>query len=135
MTQDCKLIHIRALLSRIAIHVFMPKASDNPSAPVSVSDYNGRTLTDSFTNWTIPPFTIAEWHDSNNIRTVIQEVIDRPGWSSGNAMLIFHKDNDSDTNALRNIGSYDLGSTYASKLYIEYSNASWTDPVYDRTGA
>ncbi len=72
---------------------------------------------------------IAAWtagldYDSVDIKSVIQEIIDRVAWASGNAIAIFWEDyDDRSTHAadrLRNAQSYDGQSANAPKLDISF---------------
>jgi len=100
--------------------------ADNPSAFSDYSDYSGRPRTSAEVNWdNIPAWTADTEYDSPDIKTVIQEIIGRAGWSSGNALVIFWDDHDdrSDHNAeaFRDGQSYDGSSSKAPKLHIEYT--------------
>ena len=77
-----------------AIDIYAEDA-DNPGAIEGGIELFTRTKTTAFVNWTAvdnPP----GFSDSPGIKTVIQEVIDRGGWSSGNALVII-TDNTSST--------------------------------------
>ena len=63
------------------------QAVDDASRPASASDLNGRTATSASVAW-----HPATWPNNSNVSppdlaTVVQEVINRPGWSSGNALM------------------------------------------------
>jgi len=71
--------------------------------------------------------SIGSWvagtdYDSPDIKTVIQEIVDRPGWNSGQDMVIFWEDfdgrSDLDLNVRRVCYSYEGSTTYAPKLVI-----------------
>lgn len=67
--------------------------ASNPTAFVSVADFRGRDMTSAVTTW----MGISHWYSdreyySPDISDVLQEVIDRSGWASGNAMIIFWHD-------------------------------------------
>lgn len=64
----------------------------NPTYPTSGTDYDGRTLTTASVNDT-DSGTGA--YTSPNLATPAQEVIDQGGWSSGNAQILYVKDNNS----------------------------------------
>jgi len=104
--------------------------ADNPNAPTSQSDLLGRTRTSANVGMTMGPWSDNTWHDSPDIQTVIEEIISRPGWSSGNAVILFLKDDEPGcyySGSTLNIWSYDQGQSYAPKLelvYMTYS-ASW----------
>lgn len=95
-----------------------------------------------------PPFTtavvnwdnIGAWlnntdYNSPEIKTIIQEIVNRGGWVSGNAMVIQWDDIDlrstQSGTVIRTAASYDnstatYGSLYAAKLHIEYTVAPTT---------
>lgn len=59
------------------------------------------------------------WYDSPDISHVIQEVIDRPGWSAGNALVVVCGV-DPGVSASRKIWSYEGDAASAAKLQITY---------------
>ena len=79
----------------------------------------------------IAAWTVNLEYDSPEIKTVIQEIIDRDGWASGQDMVIFWDDFDdrSDHNSNANREGYAWDSTPAktAKLVI-----TWTEPVATR---
>ena len=65
--------------------------SDNTSAPTSanhVKPINATTARVTMPSSTVTSATNGERFDSPDIKTVIQEIVDRSGWSSGNAITI-----------------------------------------------
>ena len=95
---------------------------DNASAPTSVATYNGKSVTTEYVDWTISAWDDDTWYDSPDIKAVVQEVIDRASWSSGNAMMLLHKNNGSATNARRSMYAYDqTGNVSGAKLVIDYT--------------
>jgi hypothetical protein len=100
-------------------------ATDNATAPTTIGEHTGKAVTSAYADWTIPAWTSGTWYDSPEIKTVIQEIVNRAGWVSGNAMMLLHKDNGSSVGAFRMISSYDrTGNTDGPKLVIEYSTAT-----------
>lgn len=67
-------------------------ASDDAVAPTSVSEANALALTTAFESWTIPTWEIEEHVESIELKSVIQEVVNRGGWLSGNALMLVVKD-------------------------------------------
>jgi len=67
----------------------------------------------------------SAWTNSPNISSVVQEVINRPGWNSGNALMIlgFGK-----TDLIRDykIYSYEGDPSRAAKLHVEFESESST---------
>jgi len=58
-------------------------------------------------------------YESPDIAEVIQEVIDRDGWSPGNSLAIFYSTREQ-KGGYRQFSSYDRGDVYAPKLEITY---------------
>jgi hypothetical protein len=72
------------------------EAADNPSAVSSFSDYGTRSMTTAAIDWDMTYSTTETiLKESPDIKTIIQEVIDRANWASGNAMQIFIKNDSS----------------------------------------
>lgn len=91
-------------------------ATTNPS---SFSDFHARTRTTA--EYTT---TLTAWDPGVNyifpITSVIQEIIDRPGWVSGNDILIFFEDEDTTHQANTWISIQDFPSLSAAQLTIDY---------------
>lgn len=81
----------------------------------------------------LPAWTDGVEYQSPEIKTVIQEIIDRGSWASGNAIVLFWEDFDdrstphTDTNFRRGY-SYNNSPTYAPKLHIEYATTQTVSP-------
>ena len=73
----------------------------------------------------IPAWTVNVDYNSPEIKTVIQEIIDRASWASGNDIVIFWEDfEDRSTHAEVNRKTaycYDDSTTYCPKLVIVYT--------------
>ena len=65
-------------------------ADDAATFTTTNSDLSDRTTTTASVAWSSLPAwnTVNEIHQSPDITTIIQEIIDRPGWASGNALAI-----------------------------------------------
>lgn len=101
------------------------EAADNPTAPTSKGDFEGRSL-GTGVPWDDADLVNWNWNNSPSLVAAIQAVIDRAGWASGQAMQIFHKDDESDADKHFRIACYEneeLGSQgdMAVKLHIEYT--------------
>jgi hypothetical protein len=71
-------------------------------------------------NWDhYEPWDENTWYESPDIAGVIQEVIDRAGWSSNNSLTILYSTRDNE-GGYRNFSSYDRGGNLAPKLEITY---------------
>jgi hypothetical protein len=94
---------------------FISRKSNQTSAVV---DWDG--------TWTDAPESV---HNSPNISSVVQELVNRSGWNSGNSMVLFW--NDFDNRSLYPSGpgnrlpySYDNSTTKAPLLHVEYVTPS-----------
>ncbi|MFH1601378.1 MAG: prepilin-type N-terminal cleavage/methylation domain-containing protein [Candidatus Shapirobacteria bacterium] len=96
-------------------------AADNPSSPASSTDFRGRPLTSAGVEWNINTNWLNNnWYSPPDIGEVIQEIVDRPGWSSGNSLLIITKDNGTAADSLRGYRAVEGSPTSASKLEVDY---------------
>jgi hypothetical protein len=111
------------------------EASDNAAPFSDYSNFSGRSRISASVNWdNIPAWSSDTDYNSPDISSIIQEIVNRPGWASGNALVIFWDDfDDRSTHAIGNwraAYSYDGSTTYASKLHIEYEI-----PVTEKTSS
>jgi len=91
-----------------------------------VGGANDNNITTANVTWDAIPQWIGDTtYNSPEIKTVIQEIVDRGGWSSGNDMVIFWDDHaDRSTHTVaggRDAYSWDSDSDKAPLLHIEYS--------------
>jgi len=81
----------------------------------------------------MPAFTALSTYDSPEIKAVLQKIIDRPGWASGNALMVLLRDIKYSTyGTTRRACSIDYSSgTYKPELHVEWSTAAagWTGKV------
>ena len=61
---------------------------DNVTQPVNGSDGVHSLHTTASVAWSNPTANGTNYVSSPDIATIIQEIVDRPGWSSGNAIMI-----------------------------------------------
>jgi hypothetical protein len=99
---------------------------DNADAPTTASEIVNATLTSNFEAWdNIPGWTDGDQYDSPDISSVIQEVIDRPGWESGNSIVVQIRNDGSSTNANRIASAYNLSSgSEKPELHISWEGGS-----------
>ena len=84
------------------------------------SDISGRTTTTAATTWAASSIGVGA-KTSPSIVTIIQEIIDRPGWASGNNLALILKSNNSDP---FRYNAYDNGSADYATLDIDYTATS-----------
>ncbi len=100
-------------------------ADDSPRI-ANDTDWDNIVHTTASVDWTVPAFVLDVEQTSPEIKTVIQEIVDRAGWASGNSMTIFFEDeaDASTAGAYRPGHSYDSSTTKAPKLHIEFTAAA-----------
>lgn len=92
--------------------------ADDPAACSSATDANGRSCTSAIA-WDVSGNAdLAEYH-TPELKTILQTVIDRAGWHSGQAVQLFIKDNGSSAGYQYIIMSYETPG--AVSLHIEYT--------------
>lgn len=93
------------------------EASNSAAAYSQTSrDITRRPLTASNADWSnIPPWSIGQIHDSPDLSTVVQEIINRPGWREGNALAFVITGTGE-----RTAESYNGSRTQAPRLVIDY---------------
>jgi len=96
---------------------------DNATAPTSYAQVTGLSLTTANVDWD----NVAGWSDgtqynSPDISSVIQEVVSRGGWSSGNALTVVIANNSSTGSSFRNCSAIDHSSGAEKiELHVEWS--------------
>ncbi len=95
--------------------------ADNPSAPSSATDANGRSKT-SAVSQNLPAWYTGTWYSTNSMVTQCQAVINRAGWASGNAIQGFGiESGSSSSGAIRDFVSYETSSSTSPKLVITWT--------------
>jgi hypothetical protein len=102
------------------------QASDDAAAfTTDTNDISGRPATSAYTSWTASDIGTAA-AQSPDIGAVIQEVVDRPGWATGNAIVIVIQ-------GLAGTGfqvhAYDGVPANAVKLNIDFSGTEYAQSV------
>lgn len=92
--------------------------TDTSNTFSDVSDFNGRSRTGNTTQWSnVEPWSSGEWYESPDISNVIQEIIDRQDWNSGNNLTLFWEDNGGSSDR-RACYAYENSATNAPQLII-----------------
>ena len=106
--------------------------ADNPGVFSTSADFDARYAdnTDAVVDWDVGAWVLNTEYISTDIKTVIQEIINRVGWSSGNAIVLFWEDfedrSDHNDEARRYAWSHDGDPTKAPVLSI-----TWTTPFIE----
>ncbi|MEJ5359477.1 MAG: C25 family cysteine peptidase [Desulfobacterales bacterium] len=93
-----------------------PGFSTSPYNTITNTTYRPRTSAYTAEYQTGLP---AGWH-TIDVSAVVQEIVNRPGWSSGNALALLFIPN-TDSVLFGQFYDYSGSSTYAAKLSIDYS--------------
>ncbi len=86
-------------------------------------------LTTELVDWTIPVCTEDDIQTSPDLKNIIQEIIDRGGWSTGNAVDLIIKNNGATGSDNRSFRTWDYGNINnaiekAPSLIIEYGDTT-----------
>ncbi|MDH4471740.1 MAG: PKD domain-containing protein [Fluviicola sp.] len=85
-----------AFSSQMNIYIKAEDVNNSAQFTTTAGNISGRTLTTAMYTWpdgSVPGWTADTYYDTPNLSTVIQEVVDRGGWNSGNAMsFVFWSD-------------------------------------------
>lgn len=104
------------------------EAADNPAGFVDLTDFQTRVanVTTAYANWdAIASWTGGQTYTSPNFSNVVQEIVNRAGWNSGQSIGIFIKDNGSSNGAYRNV--YTRDATHTTNLSV--LTVTYTSPV------
>lgn len=101
-------------------------AADNASIPANDTAFHAPGYTTAVVNWdSIPAWTNGTTYTSPDISTVIQEIVNRSGWSSGNAIVLLWDDLDQrstqSSGVVRRGQSYNNTPANAPVLTVTYT--------------
>lgn len=103
-------------------------SADDPAAPVDQSEASGTTRVAQNVSWTPTDHTTNASFDTPSLVTIIQALVNRVGWASGNAMVLTFDTTSSDLDEQRWY-SYDTDNAKAPVLTIV------TPTTYNETGS
>lgn len=102
--------------------------ADNPGQWTNYTDFSGRSRTASPITWTEGSETANSTYSPPDIKAAVQAVINRSGWASGNALIVYIDNNGSSTNARRAWFDRSNGSSTAATLAIDYTPPASSTP-------
>jgi hypothetical protein len=69
------------------------EASDDAATFSTAADFDAREMTAASVQWeAMPPWTASTWYTAPDLSAVVQEIVDRPGWEDGNALVLVWED-------------------------------------------
>jgi hypothetical protein len=96
---------------------------DDAATFSAIANYNARTRTTALVAWdSIPGWTGGTSYNTPSITSIIQEIVDRGGWASGQDMVVFWEDGGSSADANRYGASWDHTTYNPPALYVEYTS-------------
>jgi hypothetical protein len=112
---------------------FAGQASDNaPTFAINQRDISSRLFTTARIAWSLPPWTIegeaGPGQRTPDLEAIVQEIVNRPGWVSGNSLAIIVNGT-----GRRTAEAFDGVAAAAPLLHIEYTSEQVT-PVATSTG-
>ena len=103
--------------------------ADNAVAPTDLNEFDALSLTSAVAWDAVPVWVDDVQYDTPELKTILQGVIDRGGWASGQAVQIIVKDNESDSGAERRFSDMTyLAGAEKAELHIIWATPS-TDTV------
>jgi VCBS repeat-containing protein len=105
------------------------EAQDNPGTFLAnTQNISSRLKTSYSVSWSPPSWTLVYeagvGQRTSNIATILQEILNRPGWSSGNSMVIIIAGT-----GKRSAWAVDGRPSGAPRLHVEYTTSSNHPPV------
>lgn len=94
---------------------------DNAVSPTSYNECEALALTSATVDWlSVPSWLANQYYNTPGFSAVVQEIVNRPGWASGNKMLIAIKY--VSASGYRTPKSLEGG--YATELHVNYTPAA-----------
>jgi hypothetical protein len=101
------------------------QAADDPvTFAGTVGNISDRPRTAAGAAWSPPPWTAGNVVDSPSLAAVVQEVVDRPGWTAGNALVLIVTGT-----GRRTATSYNGSSAGAPRLFVDVQAPSCADGI------
>lgn len=95
---------------------------DNAVAPNNTAAFEALSLTSVIAWNTIAGWTDGNQYDTPSLVSILQNIVDRGGWSSGNAVQVIIKENTSSYDAKRRAAAIDFNSgAEKAELHIEWA--------------
>ena len=99
--------------------------TDNAVAPTDIAKYNALAVTAAVAWEAIGGWVNGSQYNTPELKTILQDIINRGGWSSGQAVQFIIKDNSSSASARRVASAIDyLSGAEKAELHV-----TWEDPL------
>ncbi len=101
---------------------------DAPAFSMTTGDLSDRAVTGAQASWSPAAWSVVGQsgpaQQTPDLSATLQEVVDRPGWSSGNALVLLLTGS-----GRRTAESYDADAAAAPLLHVEYSVPGLAEPI------
>jgi len=101
--------------------------SDDPTAPTSATDADGRARTTANVTWDIGGWSSGTWYSPPDLSAVIQEIVDSYDYVSSAKAICIYCETIGEGTSSRQIYGYENAAADAAKLTIEYTEAGGQD--------
>ena len=108
--------------NQVRLKIYAEAVDNSTQFNNNTGSFQNRISTSAQVDWDPPSWSDNTWYSSVDISSVIQEIVNRPGWSTNNAISIMIKDDGSTAGIHKNIDQYGGSSVSAHKLDVSYSN-------------
>ncbi|MFC1697127.1 LamG-like jellyroll fold domain-containing protein, partial [Nanoarchaeota archaeon] len=112
----------RDSLGNVSLNFYGESNDDASTFTTSTNDITNRTMTSASVTWDVPLWTDGEHYQSDDLSSIIQEIVNREGWVANNSMAIVI--NGTDAVNFRDADSYDAAPSSAALLFVNYSTGS-----------
>lgn len=105
---------------------------DNAVAPTNYAEIDALDLTTEIAWNAIPVWADGTQYDTPDIKTILQSIVDRAGWASGNALMVVVKNNGSTSGRYRRFSTIEhLAGVEKAELHITWTVSSDAEIVTD----
>ena len=105
--------------NKTCIYRIYADAADSSAAFSTGAQYLSRTKTTAYIDWAISNIVANSFYDTPNLSSLINEVINRSGWTSGNNISIFITGSPCSVNNV--LSWYSYNDSYSTSLNIDNS--------------
>lgn len=120
------------------VNCFFNDEDSADTIPTTPSEANALSVTGAIAWSAIPAWTDGILYDTPELKTILQTVIDKSGWTSGNAVMALIKNNVSDGWARREASAIEyLSEVEKAALHVTWSLSRYHSPQlqWDVSGA
>lgn len=108
------------------------EAADSPAMPTTRADTVGRTLTSGYCTYATA-YTSSQYRTTPDNTSAVQEVVNRGGWASGNAMIWHWRDNAGSGTKYIQVNQADfMSGANAPSVSITYTEPASGQPASKR---